>query len=319
MANHFTIEERRVLYQLNKRGTPKDEMARLLGRNRSTIYRELVRNKGGRGYRPRQAQRLADERRLRCRRPRKMSDASMRVFVTEGLKKFWSPDQIAGRTRRDFPAEPARQISDQTIYNWIADERAAGCDWRKFLRRRGRRPGRTKRGQLIGCVSVEGRPKVVDQRRRFGDWEGDTVVGKGRRNGLLTAVERKSGYLRVAKVSDRQARTIVVAARRAMGDLPESLRRTMTLDNGKEFAQHDRLAQNLGLKVYFAKPYCAWQRGTNENTNGLLRQFVPKGTDFTRVSHQAVARMERQLNERPRRRLDYRTPAEVLASKLRRN
>jgi transposase, IS30 family len=315
MAQHFTFEERQVLYRLNKRRLPKAEIARLLERDASTIYRELARNTGGRGYRPKQAQRLADERRQRCCRPSKMSDRHVKEFVTQGLKNFWSPDQIAGRARRDFPRQPERHISDQTIYNWIRQERAAGNDLQPFLRRRGRRLGPSKRGHLVGCVTIEGRPQIVNKRRRFGDWEGDTVVGK-RCSGLLTAVERKSGYLCVAKIKDRYAKTVVRAARRAMGSLPTSLRYTMTLDNGKEFAQHQELTNHLGLKVYFAKPYCAWQRGTNENTNGLLRQFVPKGTDFHRVSHHAVARMKRQLNERPRRRLNYRTPAEILAKRI---
>jgi IS30 family transposase len=312
MAYHFTFEERQVLYRLNQRGTPRAEIARLLGRDRSTVYRELNRNTGGRGYRPKQAQRLAEERRQRCRRVSKMVHRRMKNFVTQRLKKCWSPDQIAGRMRQQFPRQPERHISHQAIYNWIRREHAAGNDWRSCLRRHGRHLGPSKRGQLKGCVSIEGRPKIVEGRRRYGDWEGDTVVGP-RSSGVLTMVERKSGYLCVAKLKDRRASSVVQAARKEMGCLPARLRRTMTLDNGKEFAQHKQLGRSLGLKIYFAKPYCAWQRGTNENTNGLLRQFVPKGTDFHRVSHQAVARMKRQLNERPRRRLNYQTPAEIFA------
>ena len=292
MACHFTFEERQVLYRLNKAGTPRREIARLLGRDRSSVYRELNRNTGGRGYRPQQAQRLAEERRQRCRRKCKMADRRMKHFVTQRLKKFWSPDQIAGRARKDFPRQSERHISDQAIYNWIRRERAEGNDWRPCLRRHGKRLGSSKRGQLKGCVSIEGRPKIVDGRRRYGDWEGDTVVGP-RSSGVLTIVERKSGYLCVGKLQDRRAASVVQAARKEMGHLPATLRRTMTLDNGKEFAQHTKLGRSLGMEIYFAKPYCAWQRGTNENTNGLLRQFVPKGTDFHRISHQAVARMKR--------------------------
>ncbi len=314
MASHLILTERGVLYRLLKRGIPKAKIAELLGRDRSTIYRELARNTGDRGYRPKQAQRLADERRQRCRRSRKMSNPRMNQYVIRGLQQYWSPDQISGRARRDFPKQPGRQISHQTIYNWIAQQRSEGRDWRKYLRRGGQQLGPSKRGRLVGCVTIEGRPRIVDQRRRFGDWEGDTIVGKG---ALLTAVERKSGLVRVMKMPNRRADTTARAARQALGSLPRRLLHTITFDHGKEFAQHETIAQQLGLEVYFAQPYCAWQRGTNENTNGLLRQYFPKGTDFTRVSHQAVARMEQQVNERPRRRLRYRTPIEVLGNRLR--
>jgi IS30 family transposase len=320
MASHLTQEERGVLYRLRKQKKSRAEIARALDRHPSTIGREIARNTGRRGYRPKQAQRLADERREKCRRPCKMADEKMYQFVTEALKEHWSPDQIAGRAAREFARQPKLRISDQTIYNWIEQEHREGRrEWRTCLRRGGRRLGPTKRGQLVGGKTIEGRPKIIEDRRRFGDWEGDTVVGKGRRQGLFTAVERKSGFLRTRKVADRYARTTTRAARRALGDLPQKLRRSMTLDNGKEFADHDRMTRQLGLDVYFAKPYCAWQRGTNENTNGLIRQRFPKGTDFSRISHQAVARMEKSLNDRPRRRLGYRTPNEVLATRLRCN
>lgn len=316
MAQHFTLEERQVLYRLNKAGKSQAEIGRLLGRHRSSIGRELKRNTGGRGYRPQQAQRLAEERRQHSRRGCKLADRKMKNYVLARLNKYWSPDQIAGRARKDFPRQPERHICGQTIYNWIDRESSAGNDWRWCLRRHGKRRGPSKRGQLKGCVSIEGRPKIIDRRQRYGDWEGDTVVGP-RSSGLLTAVERKSGYLSVAKLKDRRAASVVQAARKELGLLPAKLRRTMTFDNGKEFAQHQKIGRSLGMDIYFAEPYCAWQRGTNENTNGLLRQFFPKRTDFHRISHQAVARMKRLLNERPRRRLNYQTPAEIIARRRR--
>ena len=315
MANHLTFPEREILYRLLKARKPKSEIATLMGRDRSTIYREIKRNTGGRGYRPKQAQRKADERRLRCRREPKMNDPKLRSLVTRRLKKAWSPDQIAGWLRCEFPRSPEGRVSHQTIYTWIAQE---APDLRSYLRRDGKRRSIPEtRGQLVGCVSIEGRPKVVNSRRRFGDWEGDTVVSPGRRSGLVTMVERKSGYTRIRKTRNLKSATTRQAASRSLRDLPQTLRRTMTLDNGKEFAGHQRLAEDLGLDIYFAKPYASWQRGTNENTNGLLRQFFPKGTDFARISRHAVARAEKLLNERPRKRLGYRTPAEVLARKLR--
>lgn len=311
MASHLTLQERKFLYRLNKRGRTKTEIAELMGRDRSTIYRELHRNSGKRGYRPKQAQRLADERRQACRRAHKLDDPEVYQYVRDRMEMRWSPDQIAERSRLDFPRQPSRWLSDQTIYNWI-DDRAP--DWKLWLRRGGRPPER--RGKLVDCVRIDGRPDVINRRRRYGDWEGDTMVGKGRRSSLVTLVERKSGYLRAGRADDMTAATTTRVMKRRMKDLPPALRRSMTFDNGKEFAEHEKFAQACNLEVYFALPYRSWQRGTNENTNGLLRQFFPKGTDFSRISHHQVARVESLLNERPRKRLGYRTPAEVLAKRL---
>jgi IS30 family transposase len=296
---------------LKKKGKSNTEIAELVGRHRSTIYRELNRNLGQRGYRPKQAQRLANQRRLASRRPHKMAEPDVHEYVQDRLEKYWSPDQIAGRARRDFPRAPARWLSRQTIYNWINDQ---APQWQTLLRRGGRPP--EKRGKLTDCVRIDGRPDVINTRRRYGDWEGDTLVGKGRRSALLTLVERKSGYTRIGRVDSMRSDMTMRVANRRMKDLPSALRRSVTFDNGKEFAEHRTLTRGLGLKVYFAKPYASWQRGTNENTNGLLRQFFMKGTDFTRVPHREVIRVEQLINERPRRRLGYRAPAEILTSRL---
>lgn len=312
MASHFTFQERQILYRLIKARRPKAEIAAALGRDRSTLYRELSRNAGGRGYRPKQAQRKADERRLACRREPKMKDPELKKYVARWLKKKWSPDQIAGRRRRELSHQPDRQVSPQTIYAWLASE---APELRVHLRRGHRRCKKETRGRIPNCVSIEGRPKSVDAKRRYGDWEGDTVVSPGRRSGLVTMVERKSQYLRVRKTTSLKSLSTMRTACCGLGDLPEQLRRTMTLDNGKEFAQHQVLTDRLGLGVYFAKPYASWQRGLNENTNGLLRQFFPKGTDFARISHRQVARAEKLINERPRKSLGYKTPSEVFDKK----
>ena len=314
MASHLTFPEREFLYRLKKRGESKSEIARVMGRDRSTIYRELKRNTGGCGYRPKQAERLAKQRRLACRRGWKLDNPRVHKYVREKLEKRWSPDEVARRTRRDFPRQRKCWLSRQTIYDWI---KRRAPEWRRLLRRAGRPPER--RGKLTGCVRIKGRGKVINHRRRYGDWEGDTIVGKGRRSALVTLVERKSGYVRLARIDDMKSATTIRAARRRLKDLPPSLRRSLTLDNGKEFAQHATLTKRLGLEVYFADPGAPWQRGTNENTNGLTRQFFSKGTDFTRISHREVARVEKLLNERPRRRLNYRTPSEILAKRMRCN
>jgi IS30 family transposase len=243
-----------------------------------------------------------------------MDDPDVHPNVQEKLEKRWSPDQIATRTRRDFPRQRSRRLSRQTIDDWINDQ---APQWKLFLRRGGRPP--EKRGKLTDCVRVAGRPDVINRRRRYADWEGDTIVGQGRRSALITLVGRKSGYARIGHVDRMKSAMTMRVAKRRMKDLPPSLRRSVTFNNGKEFAEHAMLAGGLGLQVYFADPYASWQRGTNENTNGLLRQFFLQGTDFTLISHHEVARVEQLLNERPRRRLGYRTPAEILAQRLCRN
>lgn len=307
MAKHLTYEERRLLYRLKKQRKSNAQIAKLMGRHRSTIYRELERNAGPRSYGPRQAQRLADRRRGASRPPHKMEDPDVHQYVQERLNDYWSPDQIAGRVRRDVPRTRRRWLSRQTIYTWIRCRRPG---WRKLLRRGGRPP--EKRGKLTAVVRIAGRPDVINHRRRYGDWEGDTLVGKGRRSALVTLVERKSGYLRMGRVDSMKSDVTMQVVKERMKNLPPALRRSITFDNGKEFAEHDQLTRRQRLDVYFADPYSSWQRGTNENTNGLLRQYFPKGTDFTRISHDEVARVEQSLNERPRRKLGYRTPAEVL-------
>lgn len=314
MADHLSLRERQTIARLWKERKSKAEIAHILGRSRSTLTRELKRNMGRNGYRPREAHEMAQERRQRCRRPAKMCKPVLEAYVKEKLELRWSPDQIAGRSSLDFPRKPAHQISRQTIYTWIGQQGTQADYWRSLLRRGGPKP--QKGGHLKDCVSIKGRPRIVNRRRRYGDWEGDTVVGPMHRNGLFTAVERKSGYLRMARLDNLKSETVVRGAKRKLGNLPSSLRRTMTLDNGTEFAQHTKLSRQLELAVYFAQPYCSWQRGTNENTNGLVRQFFPKGTDFQRISHHEVARVETLLNERPRRRHGYRTPAEILDTRL---
>jgi IS30 family transposase len=320
MATHLTPTEREVLHRLRKAGKSKAEIGRLMGRHRSTVGRELARNRatgrgGGGEYCPRQAQRLADARRARCRRRARLDDPALRRYVGRKLRLRWSPEQIDGRLPREFPRRRRMRVSRQAIYDWI---RHRAPHWRPLLRRAGR-PRAETRGKLADTPGIEGRPPVVNRRRRYGDWEGDTVLAGGgrRRNALVTLVERKSGYVRLGRADDMTAATTARVVRRRLSGLPPPLRRTLTLDNGKEFARHAQLAAALGLAVYFAAPRRPWQRGTNENTNGLLRQFFPKGTDFAAVARRRVARVEALLNGRPRKRLGYRTPDEVLARRLR--
>ena len=314
MSQQLTESDRAVLAQLLQLKVPKKEIAQRLRKHRSTVYRELARNTGPVGYIPEEAQQRTDVRRWVNHRVRKMSDPQIRHYVCQRLRRYWSPDQIAGRLRRECGRQAQCWISRQTIYQWIhhqpSEERRT---WRRCLRFGvSRRKRREDAGRLPNAVRIDGRPAIVASRRRYGDWEGDTIVGRGRVGGLLSLVERKSGFTLLARVQNRRAATVRRAAEESWTAMPNTLLRTATFDNGKEFAEHEQLSAATGLAIYFAQPYAAWQRGTNENTNGLVRQYVPKGTDLTATSHRAVAAIQSSLNDRPRKRLGYRTPNEVL-------
>jgi IS30 family transposase len=313
MAHQLTLEERERISQMHYAHLSNAEIAEALGRHRATIGRELARNSVAGEYRAVAAHQQSRQRRRSRPGTRKMERPQVAEFVRSHLVHCWSPDQIAGRSKRDFPDERCRQVSHQTIYAWIhAQPTADRQRFRGFLRFAGRRrPGVDRRGRIPHQVSIEGRPKVVDARRRYGDWEGDTVVGARQSGAIVTLVERKSGYLITAKSCDRTARRVASKIESRLRQLPAGLRRTATFDNGKEFADHERMSDRLRLSVYFAEPYCSWQRGTNEHTNGLLRQFLPKGTDLRTLSWQELEHYTQLINDRPRKRLGYRTPAEV--------
>jgi IS30 family transposase len=317
MAPHLTLEEREVIAQMRFSGRSQADIARSLGRAESTISRELRRNRSRNGYWPVAAQKKADLRRsCRPRKP-KLSDPDVKRYVQQRLRRYWSPDEIAGRSRLDFPRDRRRQVSHQTVYTWIESQRTVGRDWRHCLRSSGwKRPNRRNCGRIPACTSIERRPAIVDRRGRYGDWEGDTVVGANRHGGAVTLVERKSRYLLLGRVVDLKAATVRRSAVALYRTTPLALRKTLTLDNGKEFSEHQQLEAEAFLKVFFAKPYCAWQRGTDENTNRLVRQFLPKGTDLAKLPEHRFTKVQHLLNDRPRKCLGYRTPREVLGSRL---
>lgn len=311
MAKHLTIREREVISQMWYTNESQGEIARRLGRHKSTIGREIRRNWSEGTYSAVTAQSKAEARRRDRPLKRKMEEAEIREYVCRGLDRYWSPDQIAGRSHRDFPRDRRRQISHQTIYAWIDQQGDERSRWEQFLRLRSRRRRKYEQQKRTGAVSIAQRPAVVDRRSRYGDWEGDTVMGVQPGEVLVTLVERKSRYLLTGKAKYCRAKPVCRKARRLLGVLPQSLRRTLTLDNGKEFRSHERIADCLRQGVYFAQPYCSWQRGTNENTNGLVRQYLPKKTDFATISDEKIRSIELRLNSRPRKCLDYKTPLEV--------
>jgi transposase, IS30 family len=233
--------------------------------------------------------------------------------VPETFSTSWSPEQISGWMKRDHPQMRARRVSYQTIYRWLET-----CENRRHFRsllRHGRyrkRRGVDLRGHLRNRVSIEERPAKVDKRRRFGDWEGDTVHGAGHSGMIMNCVERKSGFLITAKMKDGTSDRLNAAKERAFRIIPRKLRQTLTVDNGKEFAGHEQLSERLQIPIYFAHAYSSNERATNENTNGLLRQYFPKKTDFRDISHQALAHVTNRLNNRTRKSLNYLTPLETL-------
>jgi len=317
-GHHLTIEDREIIAQMRAAGLSQARIARRLHCHPSTISRELRRNADSPGlYLPSRAQAKADRRRRHSKQPWKLEGTPLADYVKEGLRRYWSPEQIAGRLRIEHPDDPTRWVSHQTIYHWIERRKNAGDTWHTFLRqghRRGRkRRGKAeKRGRIAGRVGIEHRPAAVEARSRLGDWESDTLAGSGSKACLATHVERVSRYTVLAKLPDRTARRFNAGSLRAFarhGDLPFE---TITADNGKEFSRFRVLQRKLGLAVYFARPYHSWERGLNENTNGLLRQFFPKGLDIAYAAHPYVRYAEALLNNRPRKCLGYRRPLEVL-------
>jgi IS30 family transposase len=307
----LTREERYQIHALKKAGNCTAEIARLLERHPSTISREIERNTGGNGYRPRQAQELTDNRRQNATKAVKFTE-KVRQYVDEKLRLQWSPEQISGRMERDI----GQKVSHERIYQYLAaDKKQGGLLWqnlRRSNRKRKKRYGSAEnRGKIPNRVGIEKRPSVVDAKVRRGDWEGDTVIGENHQGGLVTLVERKSQYVLIEPVQHKSASEVTEAILRCSEPL-SGIFKTLTFDNGKEFSEHEAIAAALGVSVYFARPYHSWERGLNENTNGLIRQYFPKKMPLKDLSVEWVKMVQDLLNNRPRKTLGYLTPHEVL-------
>lgn len=323
---HLSEGERVCIFHQQHCRFSHAEMGRRLHRHRATIGRELKRFHRHpswpcyRQYFPDGAERMARERRARPRGFRWTRHRPLLAYVLKGLRREWSPQQIAGRIRIDFPVEDRMRVSHPSIYRYIQSDREAGGSlWKRLrqsqkLRRKAYGSG-ARRGRIPNRVGIEDRPAVVESRQQAGHWEADTMLGRNGR--LATCVERKSRYLLIARLPDGTACQFNAAAIRQFRRIPVGWRKTLTTDNGSEFIEHQTLARRLGFRTFFAHPYSSWERGTNENTNGLIRQYVPKRTDVSQLSYQRVARIAEKLNNRPRKCLGYRTPAEVFGKVLR--
>ncbi len=302
----LTQEQRYQIYALLKARFNQTEIAAEIGVHKATVSREVRRGRGGRGYRPKQAQELAATR-LRLRVRPRIAPGRWRQ-VTDLLGQQWSPAQISGRLKLE--GQPT--VSHERIYqSSYADKRAGGTlhlNLRSQKQRRKRYGSYDRRGQLPQRRSIAERPAIVDRKERVGDWEADTIIGHHHQQAIVSLVERKSKLTRLAKVERNTAESVAQAMTTQLASL---VVKTITSDNGREFARHQHVAGQLRADFYFAHPYSSWERGLNENTNGLVRQYFPKKHDFTTITDKEINHVVKRLNNRPRKTLGYRTPNEV--------
>jgi IS30 family transposase len=303
----LTREQRYQIYALRQIGHNQTEIANCLGINKSTISREICRNSGQRGYRPKQAQEKRD-RRLKSKARRRLTPEDWNLIETK-LRQDWSPEQIAGWCK----ANGLVQISPEHIYQHVYADKKMSGELFKHLRSqktRQKRSGKYDRRSIIpDRKSIDERPTIVAQRQRLGDWERDLIIGKHHQGAALTLTERKSRFTLIRKVDGKQAEAVAQATLEALNWVPAV--ETITNDNGKEFAHHKILSTTLSAPVYFAHPYASWERGTNENTNGLIRQYLPKDRNLATLSTKEELMIMDRLNLRPRKCLAFKTPFEV--------
>jgi len=304
----LTHEERYQIFALMKAEHNQTEIAMILNRHKSTISREIHRNTGLRGYRPRQALRLTEERRQA--KVRSCLPRSLWRQVERLLREDWSPEQISLWLNAEYRVA----ISHEWIYQYILQDKAYGGDLYRHLRcqkkRRKRYGNYNHRGQLIDRISIDERPVIVESRSRIGDWELDTIIGKNHKQAIVSLTERKTRYTLIQKVKRKTAESVADAIIKLLTPFTDRVL-TMTSDNGKEFAEHKKIASKLNATFYFAHPYVSWERGLNENTNGLIRQYFLKGSDFTNITQKEINRAMNKLNNRPRKCLSIKTPNQV--------
>jgi transposase, IS30 family len=315
----LSLEDREEIRAGLQAGESFAAIAGRIGRCPSTVSREVNRNGGRRRYRAVAADGAAYRRALRPKPSKLAQNKRLRTRVEELLCERWSPQQIAARLRREFPDDPGMQVSHETIYQslFVQARGALRNDLARCLRtgrtRRRMRSQRERRGQLRDIVVISERPAEVADRAVPGHWEGDLLLGARGHSAIVTLVERHTRYVMLARIGrDKTSPAVCEAIARKILELPEQLARSLTWDRGREMAGHAQFTVRTGLPVYFCDPHSPWQRGSNENTNGLLRQYFPKGTDLSIHSQDELDRVAAQLNGRPRQTLDWDTPAERL-------
>jgi IS30 family transposase len=303
----LTREQRYQIYVLLKAGLNQTEIAYFIKVHKSTVSRELRRNRGLKGYRPKQAHQFAFNRRKRARY---RIEASTWILIEELIRQDWSPEQVSDWLRENYNL----QISHEWIYQYILTDKHAGGNLHRHLRCQKKRKKRygsyDRRGKLKNRVSIDKRPAIVDTRQRLGDWEVDTIIGKGHRHAIVSLTERRSRLALLRKVERKTAQAVANAVIELLKSLPVQTH-TITADNGREFADHERIARDLRADVYFAHPYSSWERATNENTNGLIRQYFPKKRNFATITEQEIEFVMERLNNRPRKCLGFKSPNQV--------
>ena len=320
---HLTADDRNRIQRGLNAGLSRRMIARQLGRSPSTVSREVLRGQLGETY---DAVTGAAEARKRRRRGRRklIEGSALLGQVRRALLHGWSPEQIAGRLKRMHPQDSAQRVSHETIYAYIyaqprGELRRVLIDAlrQRHKTRLARSRGADRRGCLSDMVSIHERPEEVVGRQIPGHWEGDLIKGAGNRSAVGTLVERTTRYTLLAKMDGIDAEAALTGFTRRLRNLPAGVRKTLTYDQGKEMARHQELAQRLKIRVYFADPHSPWQRPTNENTNGLIREYLPKGMDLSTVSQRRLTQIATAINTRPRKCLDFLTPEEVMSEQIR--
>jgi transposase, IS30 family len=314
--NHFTVYERDLLQFYRNKEWPISEISILLDKAPSTIYRELKRNSTDRIYVSRLAIEKSANRRFCSKSSPVLGNSILIATVVKMIRQEVSPEQIAGRITLEKGHIPKWKISHESIYQYIYQQARIGNDLRSHLRH-GRKPYckrkgiNSRRGVIPNRVFIDQRPTEVNHKTRIGDWEGDTIEGSGKKGYVATFTDRKTKFLIANKLKHKTAEELVRSAKRAFNKVPRTHLKTITLDNGREFARHQELSKVLNVDVFFAHPYHSWERGLNEHTNGLLRQYFPKKMNLLNLHKRELDTVVMKLNNRPRKILGYRTPHEV--------
>ncbi len=318
----LTLKERVVIETLLQEDKTKSYIANKLNRSRSTITREV--NKWGGDYNATLANWSAKDDYLNKRNRDKINTYNLlKIFVYRGLLSGWSPEQISGRLKLKYPNDPIMTISYEAIYMHIYAHSQARLNrkliallpYKKTQRRRAN--AKSKRGVKIkDQTSIDDRPKHIENRKEIGHWEGDLVIGKAQQSAIGTLVERKARYTFIVKLKNRKSATVRKGFAKEFNQINKLFTKTLTYDNGMEMAEHKQFSNHTGMPVYFAHPYSSWERGTNENTNGLIRRFFPKGTDFKKVTEKQLKIVQEKLNNRPRKVLGYKTPNEIFKTEF---
>ncbi len=332
--NHLSSRERDLIYIYLQQGFKQKEIAEVLGRDPGTISRELSNNSSViythlnnhpnkekyKHYLPNKAQGKYKKRRRESKTPFPLRTPDLYKYVIQELRSSNSPNVIASCAKK----KGIGIISHECIYQFVYSKLGRELELYSFLTRKHRKrkkwKGRKEKRRLIpNRIDISKRPSVVDSRRTYGHWEGDTIFGHGKKSTLVTILERKSRYVMIKKIPRKTANNTSKAIIESMKDLPKSLAQTLTLDNGCEFTAHDKIATKTDMKIFFATPYHSWERGANENVNGIIRRYLPKGTNFDEVSERTITQIEYAINNMPRKILNYKTAYEVFQKQISKN